>query len=292
MTASTTPSLPAGHEFAPMTDAEVAQLVEWAAAESWNPGRHDVPAARSVDPAAFIALRRDGEMIGGGSVFSYDGAFGFMGLFIMRPDERGHGLGGLLWHHRLELMRARLRPDAAVGMDGVFRMAPFYARGGFVLAYRDLRFDGVAPDGDDTGLLPIDAVGFEAVDEFDRRHVAAPRTAFLRAWLAPADVHTAVIVDGDAVVGMAALRPCRDGYRFGPVHADRPDVAERLILGLMSRVAGAPVQIDVPEPNEAGLAIVDRLGMTESFGCARMYHGPDPQLPVDRIYGVTSFEFG
>ena len=34
--------LPPGHEFGTMTTAEVAQLVEWAAAESWNPGRHDV----------------------------------------------------------------------------------------------------------------------------------------------------------------------------------------------------------------------------------------------------------
>ena len=285
-------ALPVGHEFATMTPDEVTQLVAWAAAESWNPGRHDVTVAHSVDPEAFVALRRNGEMIGGGSVFSYDGQFGFMGLFIMRRDERGHGLGAQLWHHRLQRMRSRLHPGAAVGMDGVFRMVPFYARGGFVLAYRDLRFDGVAPHGSDDGLLPVEAVGLEALDAYDRRHVAAPRTAFLRAWIAPSDVHTAVVVEDDVVVGMAVLRPCRDGHRFGPVHADRPDVAERLIRGLMSRVAGDPVQIDVPEPNAAGLDIVARLGMTESFGCARMYHGPDPQLPVDRLYGVTSFEFG
>jgi len=285
-------ALPPGHEFATMTTDEVAQLVAWAAAESWNPGRHDVAVARATDPEAFIALRRAGEMIGGGSVFSYGGEFGFMGLFIMRPDERGHGLGAQLWHHRLQRMRARLRPGAAVGMDGVFRMAPFYARGGFVLAYRDLRFTGVAPHGTDDGLLPVEAVGFEAIDAYDRRHVAAPRTEFLRAWIEPSDVHTAVVVEDGAIVGMAVLRPCRDGHRFGPVHAERRDVAERLIHGLLGRIAGGAVQIDVPEPNQAGLDIVAQFGLTESFGCARMYHGPDPRLPVDRIYGVTSFEFG
>ena len=42
----------------------------------------------------------------------------------------------------------------------------------------------------------------------------------------------------------------------------------------------------------AGLDLVARLGWRECFGCARMYLGPDPQLPVDRIFGVTSFEFG
>jgi hypothetical protein len=24
----------------------------------------------------------------------------------------------------------------------------------------------------------------------------------------------------------------------------------------------------------------------------RLYHGPDPRLPIERIFGVTSLEFG
>jgi hypothetical protein len=32
--------------------------------------------------------------------------------------------------------------------------------------------------------------------------------------------------------------------------------------------------------------------MSESFGCARMYFGAAPELPVGNIFGVTSFEFG
>jgi hypothetical protein len=34
------------------------------------------------------------------------------------------------------------------------------------------------------------------------------------------------------------------------------------------------------------------LSVRESFGCARMYNGPQPELPVLRIFGVTSFELG
>lgn len=284
--------LPDGYSFHTMTADEVATVVQWAAAEQWNPGVHDVAVAHAVDPDAFIALRRGDEMVGGGAIFSYDGAFGFMGLFIVRPDHRSQGLGTVLWHHRLGMLRARLHPDAAIGMDGVFAMVPFYAKGGFVLAYRDLRFDGVALEGERGTLRSIASVGFDVVDAYDRRHVAAPRPEFLRRWLEPADVHSGVVVEDGAVVGMGVLRPCRSGYRFGPVHADRPDIAERLLRGLMAEVAGAPVQLDVPEPNEPGLALAASFGMTESFGCARMYHGPDPGLPVDRIFGVTSFEFG
>jgi hypothetical protein len=35
-----------------------------------------------------------------------------------------------------------------------------------------------------------------------------------------------------------------------------------------------------------------KFGLTEVFGCARMYHGAAPDLPIKRIFGVTSFEFG
>lgn len=101
-----------------------------------------------------------------------------------------------------------------------------------------------------------------------------------------------MVLEHGEVVGCGTLRPCVSGFRFGPVHADRPDIAERLLRGLMSKVAGQPVQLDVPEPNEAGLALAESFRMTESFGCARMYHGPIPEVPLHRMYGVTSFEFG
>jgi hypothetical protein len=60
----------------------------------------------------------------------------------------------------------------------------------------------------------------------------------------------------------------------------------------MARMAGHQVQIDIPEPNAAGLAIAKGIGLEMSFGCVRLYHGADPGLPVDRIFGVTSLEFG
>jgi hypothetical protein len=52
------------------------------------------------------------------------------------------------------------------------------------------------------------------------------------------------------------------------------------------------VQLDVPECNEPGLKLASLFGLSESFGCARMYHGVAPQIDVRGVFGVTSFEFG
>ena len=52
------------------------------------------------------------------------------------------------------------------------------------------------------------------------------------------------------------------------------------------------MQLDVPEPNDSGMRLATEFGLKEIFGCARMYHGPPPSLPIHQIFGVTSFEFG
>ena len=40
------------------------------------------------------------------------------------------------------------------------------------------------------------------------------------------------------------------------------------------------------------MALVQRHGMVEVFGCARMYLGPLPAVAHERVYGVTTFELG
>ena len=117
--------LPSGFVIDAMTEKEAKILDEWAAKEGWNPGLNDIAVAWAFDPAAFISLRRGNELIGGGSTISYRGAAGFMGLFIVRDDARRRGLGAVLWHERLRRFRARLRPNAPIGMDGVYEMVPF-----------------------------------------------------------------------------------------------------------------------------------------------------------------------
>lgn len=294
--------LPDGWSIGAMRRDEADELVSWAEAEGWNPGIGDVGVAWACDPDAFIALRCGDELVGGGTILSYDGAFGFMGFFIVRPEHRGQRLGTALWFARRDGLRARLAPEAAIGMDGVFEMEPFYARGGFATAYRDLRFEGLALAGGGgaagpaeealPATVPLAAIDREVLHAYDAAHVPAPRAGFLDRWLDRPDVRTAAVVEDGSLVGYGVLRPAVVGHRFGPVFADRPDVAEALVRDLMAQVSGEQVQLDVPDVNGAALDLVGRLGLEEVFGCARMYLGPTPAVPVDEVYGTTSLEFG
>ncbi|MCC6075406.1 GNAT family N-acetyltransferase [Pseudomonas sp. GCM10022188] len=281
-----------------MTRPELDQLVGWAAAEGWNPGRHDAELFWATDPQAFVAAELDGELIGGGAITSYAGEFGFMGFFIVRPEYRGHGLGNTLWLARRDRLLARLRPGASIGMDGVFTMQDYYARGGFVLSHRNLRFRAdipqqpAAPALGNEVVVQLAHLPFEQLLAYDRTCFPAARANFLSTWIAqPEGLALGCLRDGE-LRGYGVVRRCQEGCKLGPLFADDTQAAEVLYAHLATFAAGGPLFIDAPENNPAAMAMVRRHGMTEVFGCARMYLGPAPTVAQERVFGVTTLELG
>ena len=286
-----------------MNKAEVDELVSWAADEGWNPGLHDADLFWEADPEAFIAAELGDELIGGGAITSYEGEFGFMGLFVVRPEFRGRGLGSNLWHARVTLLRGRLRSAASIGMDGVFKMQDWYAKGGFTFSHRSIRYEGVGTAGESVagesvagesvaGLVPVANVPFNQLAAYDRRCFPASRERFLRAWVAQPDALALAAVKGGALLGYGVIRRCGRGAKIGPLFADDVATAEALFEALAAFVPGEPVFIDVPEVNAWAMSMVARREMREVFACARMYLGPTPSLEESRIYGITTFELG
>jgi hypothetical protein len=99
------------------------------------------------------------------------------------------------------------------------------------------------------------------------------------------------IRDGD-MVGFGVARPCRVGVKVGPLFADDEATADALFEGLSAWTGDQPIFLDVPETNAAARRLAERHGMSPVFATARMYAGEAPDEPVDRIFGVTTFELG
>ena len=93
---------------------EVETLVSWAAAESWNPGIGDAAAFYAADSDGFLGAFVDGEMAAGISAVAYGKTFGFIGLYIAKPEFRGRGLGRAVWDAGMKRLEGR-----TVGLDGV-----------------------------------------------------------------------------------------------------------------------------------------------------------------------------
>jgi hypothetical protein len=279
-----------------MTRSEVDVLVDWAAKEGWNPGLHDADVFWATDPEAFVAADLEGELIGGASTTAYEGQYGFMGFFIVRPEFRGRGLGNILAHAICERMTARLEQGAPVGIDGVFDMQPYYATLGFRFSHRNIRYRLDVPDGvpaeSAAAVVSLSDVPFDEVETYDRMCFPAPRRVFLERWIAQAGAQCYGLLRGGRLAGYGVVRKCGEGCKAGPLFADDGEAAEALFSALLPFAAGGPLFLDAPENNPAAIALVERHGMDAVFGCARMYLVALPQVDENRVFGVTTFELG
>lgn len=273
-----------------MTRADLAQVIEWAAAEGWNPGQQDLDPFLAADPGGFLIGELDGEPVASISVVKYGTRFGFLGLYIVRPGFRGRGHGIAIWRAGMARMQGR-----TVGLDGVVAQQANYARSGFVLAYSHFRHEGRGRGVPlaDARLQPLATLDPGALNAYDRQLFPEERAAFLAAWIRQPGTQALGHVEDGRLTGYGVIRTSRSGWRIGPLFADDPGSARRLLDGLLGSVPmDAPVFLDVPMVNADAVAMVQALGMTPAFETARMYAGSDPQLPVERIYAVTSLELG
>ncbi|MEM1295627.1 MAG: GNAT family N-acetyltransferase [Verrucomicrobiota bacterium] len=273
--------------------AELDLAIDWAAGEGWNPGLHDGDLFWETDPTGFVCIEREGEVIGTGSIVRYGEDFGFMGFFMVRPDLRGHGIGRDFWIWRRDTLRTRLRSDAAIGMDGVFDMQPFYAKGGFAFTHRNLRMEGMGRESaPEKELVRLTDLAFAEILAYDQRHFGFNRSTFLKSWIQPPGGAAFGLVEEGQLQGMGVIRPCQTGFKIGPLFADTPKAAEHLFGALSNHAANQPIYLDIPETNADAVALAVRHELKEVFGCARMYHGPAPGLPWKSIFGITTFELG
>jgi len=270
-------------------DREGVRLaLEWARAEGWQPGQGDATPFFAADPEGFFRSRVDGQTVATLSAVRGSDSLAFVGLYIVEPGHRGIGIGKALWEDVL----ARYQ-GFTLGLDAVPAQISAYESAGFAISHVNARYssgDLPAPD----GRIEVGRAADLDLDEltaYDGRHFFGPRPDFLRHWIAGEDRDAVVTTSDGEITGFAASRRADPGHRIGPVFADDPEIARELILELAAGVDG-PVAIDLPEANLAGVELVGSLGMERSFETTRMYRGPAPSLPLDRIYGITTIELG
>ena len=114
----------------PMSLDDLRLALSWAADEGWNPGLDDSEPFLAADPAGFFMGWLDGEPAVSIAAVAYGEAYGFIGLYICRPDLRGHAIGARLVRTALDRLS-----DRPVGIDGVMARVANYERLGFTLAH-------------------------------------------------------------------------------------------------------------------------------------------------------------
>ncbi len=274
---------------------EFQTAIDWAMDEGWNPGLDDLPVFHAADPQGFLMGFRDGAPVSSISVVRYGDDYGFLGFYIAHPDARGTGAGIAVWNAGMAHLEGR-----TVGLDGVVDQQENYKKSGFVLAGRNIRYRGVptvdALNTDGVDIRDVTQADLVALLPYDRPFFGAPRDDFAAGWACPGKQvrrrGMIAIADGD-LAGYGVIRECLQGYKIGPLFADTEPVAAALFAALLGRAApDADISIDPPEDNKTATRFAEQAGMAPVFETARMYKGAAPALPIDRIFGLTTFELG
>jgi GNAT superfamily N-acetyltransferase len=268
---------------------EVPLAVDWAAAEGWNPGVADAACFATVDKDGFIVGELEGEPAATISCVNYNGRFAFLGFYIVRADLRGRGYGLRIWQEATAHAGARV-----IGLDGVVGQQANYKKSGFALAYANIRYGGTVTgmNAPKVGAFALSDVPFAMVEASDATVFFAPRTYFLRAWIAsPGHIGRALLRDGQ-LAAWGVIRPCRQGWKIGPLVADDRAAAEAVLSALLAAMGGGEIFLDVPSVNPEAVALAQSIGLSPVFETARMYSGAIPPLRTERVFGVTTFELG
>lgn len=272
-----------------MVETELQIALSWARKEGWNPGVQDEYCFYQADPQGFFLGLLDGEPISVGSAVVYDDHFAFFGLYIVSPEFRNRGYGIQLTHKALNYMGNRI-----TGLDGVLDKVSKYERLGYRSAHRNIRYElnlensfACSPHTVDLKTIP-----FNQLEEFDRRYFPAPRSKFLRCWINQPHSYALGYIDDQNLKGYGVIRKCYQGYKIGPLFATSPTIAKDLFDSLCSKVTEGPVYLDVPEPNENAMLIAKQYKMSSKFEVIRMYRNGTPQLDLQGIYGISTFELG
>ena len=272
-----------------MIREEYELAIEWSAQEGWNPGIYDAECFYAADPHGFFLAELNGEVVGCLSAVAYDDSFGFAGFYIVKPERRFQGIG-----HELIRRASAYMGNRTVGNDAVIAQQETYRKYGFNLAYRNIRYRGIASPGATTvtEIIDLNKIPFDQLIVYDRRMFPSDRSAFLNNWIKQADGTALGYLKNGQLSGYGVMRRCRQGYKIGPLFADREDIAEKIFQSLTRGVPGEEFFLDIPEPNHGAQALVHRHNMQMVFETARMYSGKAPSLPLGNIFGVTSFELG
>jgi len=272
-----------------MKAEEVSIAIDWAKEQGWNPGLNDASCFYQADPNGFFIGLLKGEPIAIGSAVCYGNDFAFCGLYIVKEEFRGRGYGLQLTHERLKYTSNRL-----TGLDGVIDKVEKYKRLGYTEAHRNIRFcfTGKPSFTPSPNVVDISKIPFEQLEAFDRKYFLGPRNAFLHSWIAQPESKSYGYVEQQQLKGYGVIRRCFNGFKIGPLFAQTASIAKALFEALISAVKEGPVFLDCPEPNHEAIQMVQTYRMEPQFQVIRMYRNGNPKLPLQEIYGITTFELG
>ncbi|GAB1372459.1 GNAT family N-acetyltransferase [Candidatus Kapaibacterium sp.] len=256
--------------------------------EGWNPGIADGLAFYQQDPCGFFLAEIDGRVVGCISAVKYSDNYGFIGFYVVDEEYRNSPAGTLLARKALKYLQGY-----NIGIDGVLSRVSNYERIGFRYAHNNARYEGIGGKYNYSQNIVLAAtIPVNEICDYDRLCFPALRTKFIDAWINLPNSKTFCYVEKNKLMGYGTIRQCRKGYKIGPLFADNEIIANELFKALSGIAVDELIYLDVSLINKVAVKLADRYEMKKVFETIRMYTISQPDIQMEKVFGITSFELG
>ena len=280
---------------------QIPIVTDWSRHEGFAPGLGDIEIYRNTDRQGLWIAWLDHEPIGCIAGVRYNLNYGFIGLYLVVPHQRGHGYGQQLWKHALD----HLADLTCIGLEAAPARILDYEGWGFESSSLTTRWrcfnrgDAEANRADlPSGLHVVEGrdVPSDAVQLYDAQREPSPRPHFLADWLGyQSGLVLALLDDSGNCHGFGRIRPCLlqdgEGWRIGPLLADSKALAAYLLRQLQYLHPGV-LLIDTPGFNPAANQLMVELGFMAESETMRMYRGDLPKVALEDVFALACLELG
>ena len=95
--------------------------------QDFAPGIGDIEIYANTDRQGVWLAWQDNAPVGCIAAVTYNPDYAFIGLFVVKPEHRGQGIGRRLWQHALKTLSG----VQCIGLEAAVQMVGFYERAGF-----------------------------------------------------------------------------------------------------------------------------------------------------------------
>jgi GNAT superfamily N-acetyltransferase len=232
--------------------------------EDWNYS-YDEMTTLYATPGATFFIARDEVPVGMVATFLC-GPTAWLGLLIVRYENRGEGIGTLLMKQAMHHVKSH--GVTTMRLEAVQDAVPLYERLGFTPVFESLRMKGRSNGTPEHRNTPSPHL-IEDIACFDAPYYGLSRLHFLHQW---ATLSTVIVVrKTPAITGYIMVRQA-SSHKIGPCVAQNKGVFRQLLQDALTQLEGE-VTVGIPAVNVEGISVLKSFRFMTTSTSVRMVWG-------------------
>jgi predicted N-acetyltransferase YhbS len=275
-----------------LRESDISAALRLKELAQWNQTENDWLRLLRLERTGCFCATIDGEVVATTTTTTYGTELAWIGMVLVDPKRRRLGIATRLMNVAMEyLAKAGV---TTVKLDATPAGRPLYETLGFKDESLIERWEGIA-DTRTVAVCPsLDNAARREVLTLDRQAFGAERSQLIEMLIEDSHITPIVATAADGrLTGFALARPGSAAVYLGPLLATDANAAATLLDGLLSRMPGQRVYLDVNTGFAAGRKILTERDFVKQRDLIRMSYGKETEGGSSAsVFAIAGPEFG